>query len=61
MTFFISEKKLDNSFPSEQSLIKSYSTPLRLDRNQNGGDLLLYVCKDIPCMILNEYAPEKPI
>ena len=57
----ISEKKLDSSFPSGQFVIKDYSTPFRLDRNQNGRGLLLYVREDIPCKILREYTPEKPI
>ena len=39
-------------------MIKGYSTPFRLDRNQNGEGLLLYVNEDIPCKILNEYTPE---
>ena len=59
--FLISETKLDSSFPSGQFVIKGYSTPFRLDRNQNGGGLLLYVREDIPCRILTEYTPEKPI
>ena len=42
-------------------MIKGYSTPFRLDRNQNGEGLLLYVREDIPCQILKEYTPEKRI
>ena len=61
LTSLISEAKHDSSFPSGQFLIKGYSAPLRLDRNQNGGVLLLYVREDIPCNILKEYTPEKPI
>ena len=37
----------DNSFPEEQFFIKGYSEPFRLDRNSNGGDLLVYVKEDI--------------
>ena len=59
--FLISGTKLDSSFLSGQFVIKGYSTPFRLDRNQNRGSLLLYVRKDIPCNILKEYTPEKPI
>ena len=59
--FLISEAKLDISFPIGQFLIKSYSAPLRLDRNQNGGGLLLYEREGIPCNILKEYTPEKPV
>ena len=57
--FLASETKLDSSFPSGQFVIKGYSTPFRLDRNQNGGGL--YVREDIPRKILKEYTPEKPI
>ena len=59
--FLISETKLDSSFPTGQFVIKSYSTPFRLNRNQNGGDLLLYVSEDIPCKILKKDTPEKPL
>ena len=38
--FLISETKLDSSFPSGKFVIKGYSTPFRLDRNQNGGGLV---------------------
>ena len=51
-SFLISETKLDSYFPSGQFVIKGYSTPFRLDRNQNGGGLLLYLRGDIPCKIL---------
>ena len=59
--FLVSETKIDKSFPVGQFLIKGYSTPFRLDRNQRGGGLLLYVREDIPCKILNEYSSEKAI
>ena len=42
-------------------LFKGYGTPFRLDRNQNGGGLLLYVHEGIPCKILSEYTPENSI
>ena len=47
--FLISETKLDSSFPSKKFVIKGYSPPFRLERNQNGGGLLIYVREDIPC------------
>ena len=59
--FLISETILDSSFPSGQFVIKGYSAPFRLDKNKNGEGLLLYVREDIPCKILKEYTPEKPI
>ena len=59
--FLISETRLNSSFPSGKFVIKGYSTHFRLGRNQNGGALLLYVREGIPCKILKEYTPEKPI
>ena len=39
----ISETKLDNSFPNRQFLIKGYSAPYRLDRDAQGGEVLLFI------------------
>ena len=44
----ISETKIDESFPTSQFSITGYSPPYRLDRNNQGGGLLLYVRNDIP-------------
>ena len=33
-------------------MLKSYYIPYRLDRNSNGGGLLLYVCEDITSKLL---------
>ena len=44
----IVETKLDVSFPESQFLIEGYSTPYRLDRNRNGGGVMIYVREDIP-------------
>ena len=49
----ISEAKIDSSFPSVQFHLEGYSTPYRLDRNANGGGILLYVREDIPLNLLN--------
>ena len=43
------ETKLDDTFPDSQFFIEGYSTPFRLDRNRNGGGVLIYVREDIPC------------
>ena len=48
----ISETKLDKSFPPAQFIIKGYSDPYRLDRNNKGGGLLLYIREDIPSKLL---------
>ena len=52
--FLISDIKVDSSFPSGQFVIKGYSTSFRLDRNQNGGGLLLHVRENILCKIQRE-------
>ena len=59
--FLVTETIIDKPFPLAQYLMNGYSTPFRLDRNQKGRGLLLYVRKDILCKILNEYSPEKSI
>ena len=42
--FLTSETKVDSCFPSGQFVIKDYSAPFRLDRNQNrGGYYFMYV------------------
>ena len=48
----ISETKNDSSFPTAQFKIEGYTT-YRLDRNSNGGGILLYVREDIPSTLLN--------
>ena len=44
----VTENKLDSSFPNTQFHMCGYTTPYCLDRNVNGGGLLLYVREDIP-------------
>ena len=47
-TLMISETKIDNTFPHSQFFIEGFSTPYGLDRDSNGGGILLYVREDIP-------------
>ena len=42
----ISETKIDSSLPTAQFEIEGYIT-YRLDRNANGGRILLYIREDI--------------
>ena len=42
------ETKVDVSFPESQFIIEGYSIPYRLDRNRNGGGVMIYVREDIP-------------
>ena len=43
----ISEIKIGDSFPVDNLLIDHFCTSYRLDRNLNGGGILLYVREDI--------------
>ena len=49
----VSETKLDNSFPVSQFLIDGYTPPFRLDRDNRGGGIMLFVREDIPCKLLS--------
>ena len=44
----VSETKIDDSIPNGKLLIDEFSTPYRLDRNSNGGRLMLFVREDTP-------------
>ena len=41
--FLISETKIDGTFPTSQFLMNSYSNVYRLDRNDKGGGIMLFV------------------
>ena len=43
----ITETKLDESFPVDQFNIDGFCTPYRLDRNINGGGIMIYIRDDI--------------
>ena len=43
---------MDHTFPEKQFLVTGYKKPFRLDRNINGGGVMIYVREDIPCDIL---------
>ena len=55
----VSEKRIDDNFPIGNSLLDGFSTPYRLDRNSNGGRLMLFVREDIPSNLFK--AKTKPI
>ena len=55
----VSETKIDDSFPNGNFLIDGLSTPYRLDRNSNGGGLILFVRKDISSNLVE--AEAKPV
>ena len=45
--FMISETKLDKTFPEAKLLMDGFTPPYRMDRNTNGGAIVLYVREDI--------------
>ena len=47
-----SKTEIDSSFNSVQLHLDSYATSYRLDRNANGGGILLYIREDIPSTIV---------
>ena len=55
----VSEIKIDDSFPNGIFLIDGFSTPYRLDRDSDGGGLMLFVREDIPSNLVE--AEAKPI
>ena len=48
----VSETKIDDSFPVGHFVIDGFSIPYRLDRDSNGGGIMLYVREDIPSNLL---------
>ena len=51
----VTETKLDSIFPNYQFLIEGFSQPYRMDRNRNGGGVLIYVREDIPSKELKKH------
>ena len=45
---FVSETKLDDTFPSSQFIIEGYSPPIRHNRNCHGGGLMFFIRDDLP-------------
>ena len=51
----ISESKLNDTFPSSQFVIDSFTEPFRLDCTRNGGGILLYVKNNITATLLTSF------
>ena len=49
----ISETKVDNSVPDGQFFLDGFGTPFRLDRNRNGGGIMLFIRNDIPAKVVS--------
>ena len=52
----ISQTKLEATFPENQFFIQGYSTVYRLDRNNKGGGIMLFVKDDIITFPLDRYS-----
>ena len=57
----ITETKLDDTFPLSQFHIDGFSTFYRLDRNRNGGGIIIYIREDIPSKIVTKNCLRKDI
>ena len=44
---------ISESFPNEQFKIPGYALPCRLDHNQFGGGIMVFVKEDIPSRVLS--------
>ena len=55
----ISEIKADDSFPDGQFFLDGFGTPFRLDRNRNGGDIMLFIRNEIPAKVVSK--DDRPI
>ena len=53
----ISETKIDESFTLGQFKINGFNAPFRLDRNSNGGGIMLFVPGDIPVKLIASETP----
>ena len=51
----LTETKLDETFPPFRFLIDGFSKPIRLDRNRNGGGILIFVRNDFPSKLLTKH------
>ena len=57
----ITDRKLHNTFPTSQLYIEIFPMPYRLDRNRNGGGIVIYVREDIPTKIPAKHNLSKDI
>ena len=51
----LTETKRDDTFPTAQFLVNGFSEPYRLDRNRNGGGVMIYIREDIPSKRLDKH------
>ena len=49
----LSETKVDHSLPDCQFFLDGFGSPFRLDRNRNGGGIMLFIRSDIPAKVFS--------
>ena len=49
------ETKLDDTFLTSQFLVIGFSVPYRLDRNRNGGGIMIFIRDNIPSRVLTKH------
>ena len=57
----VSETKLDETYPKDQFSIAGYSEAIRLDRDSNGGGLMLFIRDDLPHRELKSHKLPKTV
>ena len=55
----ISVTEVDDSFPDGQFFLDGFGKPFRLDRNRNGGGIMLFIRNDIPAKVVS--TDDRPI
>ena len=53
----ISETKIDKSFPLPQFKVNGFNALFRIDRNSNGGGIMLFVREDISTKLIASETP----
>ena len=51
----IAQTKFGDTFPLDQFYVEGFTIPYRLDRNRNGGGIIIYVREHIPSKILEKH------
>ena len=51
----ITQTKFGDTFPLDQFYVEGFTMPYRLDRNRNGGGIIIYVREHIPSKILEKH------
>ena len=53
MTLMICKTEIRNSFSNDRFQTKGFNTPFRLDRDKNGGGIMIFVREDVLAKLLS--------